>query len=335
MKTQLLALCAVGLLAATASADLALELRLPGGAAPGGNLFIDAPDPTAPVQLELWGVLTEATDPATSEIMLSWFAATSSNGGLLLGDLNVATVSGAPPDNIWWTFGLYDPPQADVDGDGDLDALGGDPADYKSFGSWNKTPFYYLNPLTTGLEQKLATVTFTPHGTFNDPTSATEIEVLAAVLHPVSTYHSGWREDGIVESGPASTLNKAVLVLASDAAPVADANDGAVGILGGDLVLDGAMATGSVNWWRWNVGNGAYRIEGTAQGGPAIPVDDLLLAGVPMGVVPVTVTVGWSASDPGNLDTATFDVLLVPEPATLALLAAGAASVWMRRRPRG
>jgi len=47
---------------------------------------------------------------------------------------------------------------------------------------------------------------------------------------------------------------------------------------------------------------------------------------------PATMTVGWSASDPINTDTVAFDLTIIPEPATIALLVAGVLVTRLRRR---
>jgi len=326
-----LAVLVVGsLLAATASADLVLELRMPGGAPPAGNIVLPA-DPGAPVTLEVWGVLTEGTNPMASQLMGAYVGAFSSDGGALLGDMTytIAGPTDVPP--IYWTFITLPVAPTDFDGDGDLDAFGGDPTNYLHFNYWSRSPFMNLTPGTTGLEQKLGTLEFMPTGVFNDETSATEIMLVGGTVADAQQ-PSSWTEDGVNETGVPGVANKAVLVIPSDAQPVADANMGATGMLGGNLSLDGTVAIGSVNWWRWDFGGGMHVVEGVGEGTPDIPVDDLLAAGLAMGMNPVEVTVGWSASDPVNQSSAMFDVNLMPEPATMALLGLGLAVLARRRK---
>jgi len=111
---------------------------------------------------------------------------------------------------------------------------------------------------------------------------------------------------------------------------------------GGDAVLDGTAATGSINWWGWDFdGDGDYDLEGT---GEVAHVTFDMLKGLddatvtegeewPDGVMkPGTMTVGWSASDPVNTDTVAFELTIIPEPATIALLVAGALVTRVRRR---
>lgn len=102
---------------------------------------------------------------------------------------------------------------------------------------------------------------------------------------------------------------------------------------GGDVVLDGSASTGSVNWWAWDFdGDGNYEIEGIGESGPTISYELLSGMGIADGSYTATMTVGWSASDPVNTDTTTFDLTLVPEPATVALLAVGLVTLIRRRK---
>lgn len=108
------------------------------------------------------------------------------------------------------------------------------------------------------------------------------------------------------------------------------------------LTLDGSASTGSINWWAWDFdGDGDYDLEGV---GEVVDVTYDMLKGLvdanvtegeewPDGVMKTaTMTVGWSASDPVNMDTTTFNLTLVPEPATVALLAVGLVTLIRRRK---
>ena len=105
---------------------------------------------------------------------------------------------------------------------------------------------------------------------------------------------------------------------------------------GPGVVLDGTAATGSVNWWGWDFdGDGVYDIEGLGENGNdsiTVTYEDLKALGIPDGVFTARMTVGWSNSDPINTDTALFDLTLVPEPATVALLAVGLVTLIRRRK---
>ena len=99
------------------------------------------------------------------------------------------------------------------------------------------------------------------------------------------------------------------------------------------LVLDGTASTGSINWWAWDFdGNGDNDLV-RAGGLVEVTYADLEAYGLERNVPYVArMTVGWSASDPMNLSTDTFNLTLVPEPGTLALLALGSLTLLRRCR---
>ena len=111
---------------------------------------------------------------------------------------------------------------------------------------------------------------------------------------------------------------------------------------GNPVILDGSAATGSINWWGWDFdGDGDYDLQGVGE--VAEVTYDMLKglddATVTMGeewpdgmTKPATLTVGWSNSDPINTDVVGFDLTIIPEPATIALLVAGALVTRLRRR---
>ncbi len=153
-----------------------------------------------------------------------------------------------------------------------------------------------------------------------------------------------WMEDGVSKvnfvhpdpldpcAGDLESGDKVVLGIASTAhgpggGPVE------LGPGGGDVVLDGSASTGSINWWAWDFdGDGNPEIEGIGESNPTISY--ALLSGMDIadGAYTATMTVGWSASDPVNTSTTTFGLTLVPEPATVALLAVGLVTLIRRRK---
>ena len=102
------------------------------------------------------------------------------------------------------------------------------------------------------------------------------------------------------------------------------------------LVLDGSASTGSINWWAWDFdGDGNYDMQGLGEGGfdeVTVTYADLQAMGIADGVYTAEMTVGWSASDPVNTSTTTFGLTIVPEPATVALLAVGLVTLIRRRK---
>ena len=153
-----------------------------------------------------------------------------------------------------------------------------------------------------------------------------------------------WQEDGVdrgnsddpeaLDYGVLQGGEKIVLYVASSAQGPPHGPEGFM-VAPGDapLVLDGTASTGSINWWGWDFdGDGDYEIESDV-GQVTVTYDDLIAMGLVEGVpYEAVMAVGWAQSDPINVSTDTFPLKLVPEPATLALLALGSVASLIRRR---
>ena len=163
---------------------------------------------------------------------------------------------------------------------------------------------------------------------------------------PRQIQFAGWKEDGELkvnyvdpateDYGVLETGDKTLLGVPSEAHGP-EGGPFEVGPGGPPLLLNGSASTGSINWWGWDFdGDGDYEIEGLGEdGNDAITVTyaELVAMGVLDGHYPnAKMTVGWSASDPRNTDTTTFDLTIVPEPATVALLAVGLVTLIRRRK---
>ena len=196
-------------------------------------------------------------------------------------------------------------------------------------------------------EWYVATLTFDPIGAGPDfdpagPSGVTEIWADPRVGG------SQWTEDGKTRNNnpdPAPPLDPnpdrgdmlggpSIMLYILSAAQAPAGGPVELGPGGPPVVLNGMASTGSINWWGWDFdGDGTYEIEGVGEGEPEVTYESLKAMGLE-DMVPyaATMTVGWSASDPINTDTVGFDLMLVPEPATVALLAVGLVTLIRRRK---
>ena len=354
----------------------------------GGAVAIDPGDPQ-PVTMQIWASIT-APDNGTmlDDGLYKFYSAyRSSDGGLILGDLN-ATVNFTGDHNYHWfqgesaglgnqndlegTVDMSDPghPPLGTDsdywfefrsGDGDLD-IGhtevGKPAPPwflvrhrsgmqstdEEYSPFPGDPGPQGNPTNDFL---IATLTFTPLGPGDGGWQGPDYDELGQSgvteiwADPRQNGAAQWEENGeqrinyqqpnpsqgTMLGGEAVTLYVASAAAAPPGGPV-ELVAGA-----GDTVLDGTAATGSVNWWGWDFdGDGDYEIEGIGESMPAVSYELLSGLGIADGSYTARMTVGWSASDPVNTDTATFGLTLVPEPGTVALLAVGLVTLIRRRK---
>jgi len=236
-------------------------------------------------------------------------------------------------------------------GDGDLDIGHTDPA-YPAppwFGVQHAVGMQFKDAPFGGVpinEWHVATLSFesTAWGPEYDPagpSGVTEIWV-----DPRQYQAALWTEDGTSKSNflvtppPPDDITDGdllagppiILYIVSAAAAPAGAG-GVVAPGGPPLVLDGMASTGSINWWGWDFdGDGTYEIEGVGEGVVEVTYEELKAMGLADGPHLAAMTVGWSASDPINTSTAEFTLTLVPEPATVALLAVGLVTLIRRRK---
>jgi len=361
------AVLAGGLLASTALGTLTIHLTLPQGLPPGvppaaygGAMAVDPLAPV-PVEMQIWAVVTDGNGDMSDDGLSKFYSAFySSLGGVVLGDLMASPAMEAYPSHGPYWFGgeaasLGD--QADLDGDGDLDigstdveepsppwfqirhAAGMQFSDEVWILKWQPMPG---NPINAW---HVADVTFTPTvaGPEFDPTGPSGITEIWA--DPRQYAAAQWTEDGLSKinylegsgeenRGILEGGEKVVLYVASHAEAPSGGGPFVVVQGGPALILEGTASTGSVNWWGWDFdGDGTYEIEGIGQSAVEVSYDDLKAMGLE-DMVPYTamMTVGWSQSPVINTDTVAFDLTIIPEPATLALLLGGCLITRVRRR---
>ncbi|MBE3068932.1 MAG: PEP-CTERM sorting domain-containing protein, partial [Planctomycetes bacterium] len=345
---------------------VALAAPAPGGAVivdlrlPGGGSTVEITDPTQSVDLELW-VRVEGNDADTTNDGLWKFycAILSSNGGLLLGDLG---------DPRWHYISIPVPPYnlptpfspspshlgdvVDIDHDGDTDIGPAVLIDNPGM-AHNDSSFWMLGRAGQIQNTMYQNEWLVAHYVFGglvwgpDPTGVTRVFTVAQ-----DTDNAIWNEDGYIGDGlppdpeaewlPDTVAHgkitpgqEIILYTRAQAADPGGAQP-VVARFEHDLTLDAGASAGSINTYRWDLdGDGDWDLVG----GEPVSVlawQDLLDLGlVPGEAYAARLGVAWIENPTLTEDETTFTLQVMPEPATLALVALGAAALLRRaRRPQ-
>jgi len=355
---------ALALVASTASADLIAEITLGNGTYDdptqfGGQIVVT---PGQTVSVELWSLITGGTGAINKDkLLVTVVRAFSSNGGAALVDFSNGALAYDPTVALGSQLGSAN----DLDGDGDLD-WGGPPQ--PGWGPGEIDPVISAKWLAqrdggTGLTLAYEDPGARPvPGGVGIPTAkfdllvsanpgdwgVTEIWVQPDYLAE-QTYK--WYQGGTLQAGQPGTAGDPpehvssgpplVLVMAATAA--APGGGAVVQILNDGLpvILDGSASTGSINFWSWRVDldmNGDYETiigeeDATSDGMLAVTYDALEALGLlPFTVYNAQLYVAYQNSPPVTESGADFQIEIVPEPATLALLGLGALALVRRKR---
>ena len=355
---------ALALVASTASADLVTEIKVGDGtyAAPasyGGQLVVT---PGQTIGVELWSVITGGFGSTFTDLLdTAVMRVFSSNGGATL--VNFTAGAMAYPIGAS-TTGSQLGMATDLDGDGDLDWGGPpqvswltsllDPAVSERWIVCRNPGGFYFAGAPPGAKMDGGGHVAVPNATFDILLDAnpgdwgtTEIWVQPDYL-TAGAYK--WYEGSTLHTSPGTAGDPLVgvtsgtpLVLVMTATAAAPGGGAVVEILNDGLpvLLDGSASTGSINYWAWKVdldGNGDYELvigeeDGTSDGMLEVTFDMLATLGLlPNTVYNALLYVDWNESAPVTLSESGFQIEIVPEPATLALLGLGALALVRRKR---
>ncbi len=342
-----------GLAASTASGHVTLDLRLAGG----GNT-VEMTSATQTVDLQLWATVQGNNSILTDDGLWKFYTSIrSSNGGLLFGDIGKKGKSGW--HLMWGTtvtpFGTgqaaYTGSPTDLDGDGDLDIGSNNPADANFWmlarAGTPQATVPSVNDSPQPNQWYIADYRFTGKAWGPEDHGVTRV-----FLTPRADDNSIWNEDGYIGDGylpfdmeldwkPDTTIHGAPIagqqIILYTRAQAADPGAGQPVVVGFEdgLTLDAGSSTGSINTYRWDLdGDGDWDLTG---GNPVTVLswDDLMALGLAPGAqYAARLGVAWIENPTITEGETTFTLQVMPEPATLALVAAGCLAALLRRTVR-